>query len=745
MQSLIPGGNGSSPKDDGAPTRGPFRAPVRAAPPRLPRASRFAGAESNDAAGDALDIGRYLDILRERWRTVAVVVVAITGAVAIGDAVKEPVFRATGTIEIRKQAAEVVPVEAQSQLERISDQYLQTQYAMLRSPAVIRRTLSDTTLLARLEASLGVRPADRGAGRRIDAMLSLVRERLTVDPILGSRIVRVSFEANDSAIAAAVVNALFAQYITMREESGAGALQRLAEQADSVRSGIVRAELQIQQFVNYNRLGSVVGGPGELESVPRERLRRLQQELTLAETEGFRAEAQYSASREQTAAIDSDLLKTLRARIAEIQGEYSRLRSAFTDSFPRARQLRGELAQLDSLVLREQQRVSLAMNSQHRATLRRRELLRAAVNEQRFSMDSLSAKQAEYERLKRDLDGQKQLYAMLQQKRKESAVAAALSVADVAVLDPATPPTAPVRPLPTRDVPLAAMVGLMLGVGLAFVRAHSDGTVRTLDEVEVLSDVRVVGLIPSVRVVRGGAALSSPAAELAAGGKRYSLDCLAEAFRGLRTSMLFESTSTVPRTLLVTSAAPGDGKTFVSTNLALSLAALRRKVLLIDADLRRPAVHHAFRLTSEAGLTSYLTGRMAWQDLLSRDVVPGLDVLASPTAIRNASDLLSSAALRTLLSEAKAAYDFVLIDAPALFINVPDARILAQMVDGVTLVVRSGATPRDLVRRLLAQTPNVVGVVINGYDLRQLPASYADYGETAATQERRVMTDARFS
>ena len=740
MQSLMPGNGNGSPSGDDASE--PLRAPVRVSRARPARARR--PRPVGDAAGAAPDFRKYLEILRERWRVVIVAFVMVTGAVGVGTAMKKPVYRATGTLEIRKQAAEVVPVEAESQLERISVQYLQTQYAMMRSPALMRRILSDTALLRRLERSLGVKAAGDMANR-VERVLLPVKEHLSVDPVTGSRIVRVSFEAADATLAADVVNALFAQYITMREESGAAALQRLAEQVDSVRSRVLEAETQMQEFVEANRLGAAMGAPGDLESVPQERLRRLQQELTIAETEGFRAEAQYGVSQEQPDAIDSDLLKTLRARLAELQGEYSRLRSTFTDSFPRARQVLGELAELDSLVVLEQERVGVAMNTQHRATLRRRDLLRAAVNDQRAFMDNLTAKQAEYDRLKRDLDGQKQLYAMLQQKRKELTVASALTVADVGVLDAATPPVAPVAPLPARDLPLAAIVGLVLGTGLAFLRAHTDVTVKTLHEVEGLSDVRVLGLIPSVRIHRS-AALSSPATELAAGGKRYSLDCLAEAFRGLRTSVLFESAGPLPRTLLVTSAGPGDGKTFVSTNLALSLAALGRRVLLVDADLRRPAVQQAFRLKAEAGLPAYLTGASPWQQLLNRDVVSGLDILSTPASTRNASDLLSSAALRTMLSEAQATYDFVLIDAPALFINVPDARILAQMVDGVVLVVRSGATPRDLVQRVLAQTPNVVGVVLNGYDLRQLPSSYADYGETPGAQRgRRITTESVFS
>ncbi|HEU5173897.1 MAG TPA: polysaccharide biosynthesis tyrosine autokinase [Gemmatimonadaceae bacterium] len=680
------------------------------------------------------DFQTYAAILRRNWPIIVASLVLVTFGVAAGDALKDPIYRASGTIEIRKQSAEVVPVEALFQFERISDQYLQTQYALLRSPTLVRRTLADSGLAAGFARAEFGRVDTTDGRQQLDSLAERARNRLFVDPVSGSRIVKVSFETKDPVIAATFVNAVIAEYIEMRQESGSSALDRFAAQAETIRTEMLQMEAQLQQFVRANGLGVITTSSGAVDDVNHERLRRLQDELTAAETEGIRAEALFGTARRQVdAAVDSDLLRTLRASIAQVQGEYAQVRATFTDSYPRARQLREQLADLNAQVEREQRRLRSTLGGQQQTAQSRRELLLRAVNDQRALMDDLSAKYAEYERRKRDLDVQKQLYGTIQQKRKEATVSASLAAIDIGVLDPAATPGSPISPLPKRDIPLGALVGVMLGLGVAFVRSYSDTTVRTLDEVEALSDRPVLALIPSVRTPVGPPVSHGGSAGALTSGTGQVFDDLAEAFRGLRTSVLFESMGPLPRVLMITSAAPGEGKTFVTTNLAISLASLGRRVLLIDADLRRPAVDRVFGLKGGAGLARCLAGDVTWEDALSRNVVPGLDVLSSCTDSLSPSDLLSSPAIGVLLREATAEYDFVLVDAPALFINVPDARILAQKVDGVVLVVRSGVTPRDLVRRLTAQTPNLVGLVLNGYDLRQLPASYAAYGERVAT------------
>jgi capsular exopolysaccharide synthesis family protein len=186
---------------------------------------------------------------------------------------------------------------------------------------------------------------------------------------------------------------------------------------------------------------------------------------------------------------------------------------------------------------------------------------------------------------------------------------------------------------------------------------------------------------------------------------------------------------------VVTSAQPREGKTTVSINFSLSLARLGRRVLLVDADLRRPSVHRVFGLKGRGGLGKALRAGDGWQRYVRRDCAPGLDVLPAGAPVAGASELLSSPAMAALLEAAEAEYDFVVVDAPALLINAADARILAAVADGVLLVARSGATPRETLVRALRQVPNVAGVVLNDLDLRLFPPYYRDYGPAAGGDE----------
>jgi polysaccharide biosynthesis transport protein len=711
--------------------------PARAMSSRPRDLSSVAG--SNGHAADPEDahlpLRRYARILRERWRIIAGVTALVTAAVAVGTATTQPTYRATATIEIRKQASEVVPVDALFQYERISEQYLQTEYGTLRSRALLRRTFEDRTLASRLERAARLLP-EEGPGTPMSPAARLaekVHDWLTIDPLAGSRIVRVSFESPDAVLSADVVNALVRKYVAMRQEAGAAALVRLEEQGDSVRTRLLEGERELQAFVHENGLSVVVIAGSDGETVPQERLRRLQQELTEAEAEGYRSASQTSTLPPLSSALESDLLKSLRERRAELAGEYARARPTFSDSFPRVRQLRGELVQLDSLIAVEKQRVLSAMTTQHEATLRRRDLLRGAVEEQRRMLDTFAASLAEYDRRQRDVGALKQLYATLQQKQKEAALSAALSKMDIAVLDVATAPLDPVRPRPKRDLALAVVVGLILGIALAFLIESSDTTVRTPEEMGRVTRLPLLAMIPRVPAQlapRNGNHQLAKAQRVAwhridAGGTPHPQ--LAEAFRGLRTSMLFDAGGSLPRTVLVTSSSPDEGKTTVSTNLALSLAMLGHRVLLVDADMRQPSLHGVFGVPRAPGLLESLRGDVDWRDALCRHVSPGLDLIPAGNDAINPADLLSGSTIQMWLTDVAVAYDFVIVDAPAVFINAPDARILAHTVEGVLLVVRSGSTSRDVVRKLVAQTPNLIGIVLNQLSPEKLPAYYSAY------------------
>ena len=283
----------------------------------------------------------------------------------------------------------------------------------------------------------------------------------------------------------------------------------------------------------------------------------------------------------------------------------------------------------------------------------------------------------------------------------------------------------------------------------------------TRTENTAFSQGLALGMIPSVRSLNGSQThRTGPAARrmfptvgenaaVLALPNWYRIDrdqrrygALSEAFGSLRTSILLNPVGPQVRSLLVTSSQPGEGKTTVTANLAISLAQLRRRVLLIDADVRRPCLHRLFGVPNRAGLTDFLVedwgangngngGGAGWGDLLQRNVSAGLDLLTSGTSVENPTELLSSPRMTELLSEALLSYDLVLFDSPPLFVNVADTRILTPIVDGTILVVRSGMTQRDVVQRALAQCPNVIGIVLNDVNIGEFPAYYRSYGAEA--------------
>ena len=360
----------------------------------------------------------------------------------------------------------------------------------------------------------------------------------------------------------------------------------------------------------------------------------------------------------------------------------------------------------------------------------------------------------QYNILNREAEANKQLYDGMLQKLKEAGISAGLRSSNIRIVDPALIPTGPSRPNKTRNIMLSILVGLIGGIGLALLREYLDNTVKTPDDIETLARLPSLAVVPALssssgkRSGRFSKLLKTPViaskegrAELISHNMPQSQ--MSEAFRALRTSLLLSQADHPPQVILMTSALPREGKTTAAVNLAVTLAQLGDKTLLVDADLRKPGINRALSLVDgkHAGLSSYLAG-VSSLDLITvpHPAITNLAAIPTGPIPPNPADLLSSRRLTELIAELRSRYKFVVIDSPPIM-AATDAVILSVLVDGVLLVVRSGETPKEAfirTRDLLAGVKcHMLGVVLNAvdasspdyyYSYRYYPYSYGGYG-----------------
>jgi capsular exopolysaccharide synthesis family protein len=332
----------------------------------------------------------------------------------------------------------------------------------------------------------------------------------------------------------------------------------------------------------------------------------------------------------------------------------------------------------------------------------------------------------QYSLLKRDVESYRTLYEGLMEKLKEAGVTAGLRSNNIRSVDKARVPTAPSEPNVPRNLTFALALGFTTGIGLAFLLEGIDNTVRTPEQAQVISGLPSLGMIPlgSKNGIEAAArrltvATSREAVELVTQSRPQSQ--MAEAYGALRTSLLLTSLGGPPKVILVTSALPQEGKTTTSINTAIVLAQKGTRVLLIDADLRRPSIHKTLGMGPKTGLSNVLTGNATLQQAVVRSpLLPTLFILTAGTPPPNPAELLASSNMRDILAELREEYDHIIVDTPPT-LSVTDAVVMSTRADAVVLVIRSGQTTKQALRRsrelLLQVNARVAGVLLNAVDL----------------------------
>ncbi len=505
----------------------------------------------------------------------------------------------------------------------------------------------------------------------------------------------------------------------------------------------IKVETSQEKLVRYQKEHEILG-TDEKQNITMEKLDELNKQLTAAESERMDKEALYrlvesgdpnaiassaSALDESSAGSQSDsgLLEGLRSKQADIKIQAADLNTQFGPSYPKLTQLNNQLKEIDTQIQAEMKKIAAKVRGQYTTALQRESMLHDALEKQKQEANKLNESAIEYTILKRDVETNRQLYEGLLQKLKEAGVSAGLKSNNFRIVDTAAPPSAPIEPNIPRNLMFALVLGLASGVGLAFLLEGLDNTVRTTEQAQLISGLPSLGMIPlGSKSAREGPnpkrlviATSKEAVELVTQVRPQSQ--MAESYRALRTSLLLSNLGAPPKVIMVTSALPQEGKTTTSINCAVVLAQKGVKVLLIDADLRRPSIHKTLGMGPHSGLSNVLTGSSTLEQTITRTaILPNLFVLPAGTPPPNPAELLASSNMRDVLAELSQQYDHIVIDTPPS-LSVTDAVVLSPRADAVMLVIRSGQTTKQALRRsrdiLMQVNARVVGVLLNAVDL----------------------------
>lgn len=684
--------------------------------------------------------------LEEVWKVLHGNRVTILSVMALGlavamvyDYVTPPVYRSTATLQIDREQPSYANISEQTtpQFPEHPD-YLETQYKVLQSRSLARRAMLELGLRELPELVQNVDPEELASiapdeihPRALDDF----QNRLTVRPSKGTRLVEVSFDSVDPELAPQVVNRLSELFIDRNLEARWSATQKASEwleqQLESLEQKLQASETALQQYALEHSILFVE----ERKDITTEKLAQLEQQLT--EAEGERVDKQSLAllvedvvrrNGELPGSLGSEAYHNLQGELAELRRELSRLLVTFSEGYPAVKRTRGEIEQIEAAIEAEKRRLLSAVQEDYQVAQNREELLRAASSDQRTRVNTISDDFIQYNLLKRDAETNRELYEGLLQRMKEAGVAAGLRASNIAVLDPAERPLEPHSPNKALDSLAGLSGGLLLGVALAFVRDQLSTVVRTPEEVERLTRLPLLAVVPRTRRPATRKLLTKPMdGDQTAQTAMVRWDPeqnLSEAYRTLRSSVLIGLDDSMRR-ILLTSSQPQEGKTTVSLNLACSLAQLGRSVLLIDADMRRPDCHHQLEIDPQPGLHGVLAGESDLDEAIRPSTIGGLSLLPAGKATNEAADLLHSPRLATLLEEAAERYDHVVIDSPPS-LTLPDSRTIARYVEGLVLVV-SDKTERASLKRTKRSFDDA-GVRFLGFVMNRVDLGRPEYG-----------------
>ncbi len=703
-----------------------------------------------------VDLVYYWHILLKRWWTVLTAVFVVTTVVAIVNFRMQPVYEGKVRVEVEADAPQIQSLNDLYRGVPSDEVFLRTQVRVLESDSLAWQTIQQLGLVEKPEFKLA-RKRRSGSLEDQTLLVAAFRNCLQVDWVKDSRMLEVSFESRDPRLAAEVPNALVSNYAEYnfhkRYNSTRQASAWMEQQLDELKAKVEKSQ---QALVDYERQNAIVN-ISDKQNVEEQRLGQLSNDFTAAQGQRMEKESLYqlvSSDESQVAFVaQSEVLQRLEEKYADLRTQLADVLDQYGPNFPKVIRLKDQVSEIQSLIDKERKRIEARIRNDYLASLGREKLLGAVLTREKEEVGRLNQHLIQHNLLKREFETTQQLYDNLLQHLKDATVSAGLRATNIHVVDPALPPTSAVRPKKVQNIVMGFIGGLALGVMIAFLTEVLDSTVKTTEDIEKLIATPTLAVIPltSSDRVRGfwlktrkdGGDGAKAAVELAV--LRQPGSPLAESYRTLRTSILLSTPGHPPQVLLVTSSHPNEGKSCTSLNLALTLAQRGGRVVMVDADLRKPGVASMLGLTNGKGLSSVLTGAHTMDEAIQvLKVLPNLWVLPGGPRPPNPADLLSSPSMNQVLGELRKRFDHVILDSPPVLL-VTDATILSTLADGILVVVESGVTARGAILRthriLESAGGKILGAVLNKIDshredyyVRYYASRYYTYNECEQEQ-----------
>lgn len=695
----------------------------------------------------------YLDVvLKWRWLIVLSFVVAVVAAGLVAWRLPR-VYRAVTTLELSPNAPRYLGSGVQDVTETGGNLYWQTkeffetQYQIIRSRAVAERVVTELALDTD-PAFLGVTglpPAERRDVMLRADPVGRLQAKINVEPVKDSRIARLTIDDTDPDRAARLANALADAYIDQNLDRKLDltreATKWLSDQLADLRGKLETSELELHDFKRRNDI--LAKSFEDRQTLVSRKLTELNDTLTKISIRRAELESRARVLNDARARLDKGdagaidalpqvaqnvAVQALRMRLLTLEEELAAARERYLEKHPTRIELESKLSEVRAALADEVRKVLLAESYAANEAAETERNLRALIAATERESLALNEHEPDYAKLKREQEENQRLFSLVLQRLKDAELTGMLRTNSIQVLDRALVPKVPVKPNRKAILIVAGVLGLLAGLGLAFLFEFLDNTVKTHDDVEGVLGLPFLGIVPRMRAPEKGLGELDRARAYDMYVYRKPKSSVAECVRSIRTNLLFMTPDRPLKRLLVTSSSPREGKTTVATNTAIAMAQAGSRTLLIDTDMRRPRIHRAFGMANDTGVSSVIMGQASLDEAIRPSSVENLFVLPCGPIPPNPAELIHTARFRELLAELDGRFERIIFDSPPVG-AVADALILASAMDGVVMVCKAGKTLRDHAERTKASLQDVnarlFGVVINDLDIEA--RSYGSY------------------